>query len=99
MGIREPTQVQEASIGKVLRGGNIAIQCYTGSGKASRRQRFTPIHTPWIPSALAARHTGSQVQDWIPLAHGATLPVLWIWTGAVHREAQHELTRTMHGVF
>ncbi|KAK9918238.1 hypothetical protein WJX75_002476 [Coccomyxa subellipsoidea] len=33
MGIREPTQVQEASIGKVLRGDNIAIQCYTGSGK------------------------------------------------------------------
>ncbi|EIE21911.1 P-loop containing nucleoside triphosphate hydrolase protein [Coccomyxa subellipsoidea C-169] len=35
MGISEPTQVQDASIPKVLKGGNVAIQCYTGSGKAS----------------------------------------------------------------
>lgn len=33
MGIKEPTQVQEAAIPKVLAGTNVAIQCYTGSGK------------------------------------------------------------------
>lgn len=31
--IIEPTPVQAAAIPKVLQGGNVAVQCYTGSGK------------------------------------------------------------------
>lgn len=31
--IVEPTPVQAAAIPKVLQGGNVAVQCYTGSGK------------------------------------------------------------------
>lgn len=31
--IVEPTAVQAASIPRVLQGGNVAMQCYTGSGK------------------------------------------------------------------
>ncbi len=33
MKIEKPTQVQIAAIPKVLSGSNVAIQCYTGSGK------------------------------------------------------------------
>lgn len=29
----EPTAVQAAAIPRVLEGGNVAVQCYTGSGK------------------------------------------------------------------
>ncbi len=31
--IVEPTLIQEAAIPQVLQGGNVAMQCYTGSGK------------------------------------------------------------------
>ena len=33
LGVQTPTPVQEAAIPRVLRGENIAIQSYTGSGK------------------------------------------------------------------
>ena len=33
MGVLQPTQVQQEAIPKALTGVNIAIQCYTGSGK------------------------------------------------------------------
>jgi superfamily II DNA/RNA helicase len=33
LGIMDPTEVQAAAIPRVLQGGNVAIQCYTGSGK------------------------------------------------------------------
>ena len=33
LGIMSPTEVQAAAIPRVLQGGNVAIQCYTGSGK------------------------------------------------------------------
>lgn len=33
----EPTAVQAASIPRVLEGGNVAIQCYTGSGKVQKQ--------------------------------------------------------------
>jgi superfamily II DNA/RNA helicase len=33
LGIMSPTEVQAASIPKVLEGRNVGIQCYTGSGK------------------------------------------------------------------
>ena len=34
--ISSPTEVQAASIPKVLEGRNVGIQCYTGSGKVRR---------------------------------------------------------------
>ena len=33
MGIERPSLIQEAAIPAMLRGGNCAVQCYTGSGK------------------------------------------------------------------
>ncbi len=39
-GYVRPTPVQTAAIPKVLQGGNVAVQCYTGSGKV--RQWATP---------------------------------------------------------
>jgi hypothetical protein len=33
MGVLQPTQVQQKAIPKALTGVNLAIQCYTGSGK------------------------------------------------------------------
>lgn len=33
MGVLQPTEVQLAAIPKALTGVNLAVQCYTGSGK------------------------------------------------------------------
>ena len=33
MGVLQPTDVQQEAIPKALTGTNVAIQCYTGSGK------------------------------------------------------------------
>jgi superfamily II DNA/RNA helicase len=41
MDVQGPTPVQEAAIPHVLRGENVAIQSYTGSGKA--RQGAPPL--------------------------------------------------------
>jgi superfamily II DNA/RNA helicase len=39
MRIQNPTDVQIAAIPKVLAGGNVAIQSYTGSGKVGRKDK------------------------------------------------------------
>ena len=42
MGVLEPTDVQQEAIPKALTGINVAIQCYTGSGKVRPHPRAHP---------------------------------------------------------
>ena len=43
----QPTAVQQAAIPAILTGKNVAMQCYTGSGK---------VHTLFKPKTLSSVH-------------------------------------------